>query len=287
MDIDREMSSLEKEDFLKYVERAISSRGLKDLLRGNYTSKNRLNTFNYERKKYAVFKPSKISNIVLNTFRQYAENKWNDGFSTIKYCEDPLIHAIDLHKQLEQKIQIPKIVNSKIDGTYLEDEVLITQIPEGIVDAVTYSKEFPNTLSRYIGKDLANMHNENIAYRDPSIYTLSVFPKEHMISFNNFAFAQPIEKPEDKARDIMQFIISLHYNSGKPIKVLTQFFGIFYNSIAKTKNDIKDAMKNVIEYDLEHKSSNPLRAIYQWTVFGVGQDDMIKLKKNILDNYPI
>jgi hypothetical protein len=44
-------------------------------------------------------------------------------------------------------------------------------------------------------------------------------------------------------------------------------------------------MKNVIEYDLSHKSSNPARSIYQWTVFGVGQDKMIELKKDIEKSY--
>lgn len=273
--------------FIEKIEEVLGRNQLRDLKISNYKSENKVKTFSYEGKTYSIIQPSPLSNMILYKLRKNAEERWNDGFSVIKYDEDPITHSIVMHEKLQEKLNLPKLMNDKIKDTYLENKLIITKLPAEKTDAVKYSKKNPKALARYIGEGLSLMHNEDIAYRDPSIYTLDVFERRGYLSFNNLAFAQTIEKTEDKARDVMQFLISIQYNSKTPIEDLTQIFATYYKTNSKSKNGMRSAMEKVIEYDMGHRSFNLKKQIYQWTVFGVGQDKMIDLKKKILENYPI
>lgn len=275
------------EKFIKSLEDALKINEFKYLSGQNYTSKNRIITFIHEHEKYSIFKPSKMSSMSINKFRKWAETKWNDEFTTVKYCEEPIVHVINMHEFLQKIINLPELVNYKLKGSYLENTLLVMKTSDELMNAVKYSKMFSKTLTRYLAEDLYKMHNVGIAYKDPSIYNVNISSTKGIVSFNNLIFTQPIEKIEDKARDIMQFLISIHYNSKKPVKELTQIFSIYYKGDYKSnsKEELLKAMKNVITYDITHISNNPIRAVYQRMAFGIGQKKMIELKNIILNNF--
>ncbi|GIU68863.1 MAG: hypothetical protein KatS3mg002_0099 [Candidatus Woesearchaeota archaeon] len=275
---------MKQETLIEKIEKEITNRTIIDkytfLFRSKYNAEKITKTFLFDKEKYQIITYPVIPEIIIK-LREYAEKKWNDGFSTIKYEEEPIKHQIRIYEKLQEIINIPKIVNYKIKGTYLEDKIILTEIPHDMMNATEYCKIMPKTLTKIIAEYLSKMHLSDITYRDPSIYTVMISPTRKIISLNNLIFTQPMEKIEDKARDIMQFLISLHYNSKKPIDELTSIFKLNYTKYHNKTYEIKEAMKNIIEYDNRKLEMNPIKEIYHLTTQGFGQYKLLILKKII------
>lgn len=275
----------DSETLIEKIEKELTKKPIVDeikyLFKSNYRTEKRAKKIIFNLETYQIITDSKIYNKVLLEWRKYFEEEWNEGFSTINYKEEPIKHHVEMHKRLQEIINIPELKNDKIKGTYLEDKIVLTKIPPDMKDATDYAKEMPKTLTKIIAEYLGKIHSSNIAYKDPSLYSVTISPTRKIISFNNLIYAQTTDRMEDKARDIMQFIISIHYNSGKPIDELTEIFKINYKKYHNNINMIKNAMKNIIKYDIDKIRMSPTKEIYHLMVYGFSQNKTLNLKKII------
>lgn len=294
---------------IKDYARLHSNTSIKDLFKGiflnDYLSEKRVKSFEINGKYYRIEKETWLQKFVMDELRGFSESRWNDYFTyhlTLRSSVENKYYIDDVLKEKNHKENILPVCWSVLEENKARNKFVITESKKGlesIVDVIKRSEENKQLkIIKNLGRALRNLHDSNIIYCDPTLFTISYIdnqsPSSNDIYFTYLNYSidarSPYAPKNGKARDFLQLIISASKNSKLSIQKSAELFsqGYFWDSwykhtedhiMAKMQNDLHDINK----YDKLNRLSwiNPFRIISDYLSFYSSPWNMNKYKKEI------
>lgn len=227
------------------------SKKIKSTFSEEYTKGLKLDEYQYqgshikiEGKNYFLESDSYVQKMVLGFFREIFEKKYNGNLTVTDK------DFISSRKKFYENKEISDLpILQEVKNLDVSENAFLTKGYENMVNMAKYLKnqsyENKNIAIGSLFKSLNEMHEKGFIVGDPSTYIVQYVQDENKSYFTNLRFARKSKNPEDYAREISQFIVSVSLNSGLKIEEVYNIFSEKY----KVNENIINAMEKVTQTD--------------------------------------
>lgn len=233
-----------------------------------------------EGKNYFLESDSYVQKKVLGFFRKKFEKRYNGNLTVTD--KDFITSREDFYKNKEIS-DLP--ILQKVKNKNVSENAFLTNGYENMVNMTKYlenqSNENKTIAISSLFESLYKMHKKDFIVGDPSTYIVQYVQNENKSYFTNLRFTRKSKNPEDYAREISQFIISVSLNSKLSIN---EIYGIFKKNYEISDN-IVNAMEHVTQTDDKKVNafSNMYRNISSILILGKTWNKFKKDRKEIYE----